>query len=70
VQQTAARRLPSPLALLRFRSGLTQEELAERAGIARESVSRLERGGMPQFTTAAALARALGVPVDAIFPRR
>jgi non-specific serine/threonine protein kinase len=44
-------------------AGLTQEELAERAGISPRSVSELERGGahIPRRDTVALLARALGL---------
>ena len=44
-------------------AGLTQEEMAERAGISPRSVSELERGGphAPRRDTVALLARALGL---------
>lgn len=38
--------LAAQLRLLRFRRGLTQEELAESAGIAQTTVSRYETGGV------------------------
>ena len=48
---------------------LTQEELAERAGLPRQHVSDLERGVMrPRIDTAQKLAAALGVTVDDLFP--
>lgn len=50
---------------LRLRALLTQEQLAERAGIWRGTVARIENGSPTKVTTAHALARALGVrPVD------
>jgi len=61
-------RQPSPLALARFSRGLTQHQFAQRARVARETISRLERGATPQLTTAQLIAGALGLPVDAIFP--
>ena len=66
--RTAGRR-PSDLALCRIASGLTQAELAERAGLARETVSRIEGGHAPNLRTARALATALGWPVDTLFPQ-
>lgn len=62
-------RRPSDLALCRISEGLTQAALAERAGVARETVSRVEGGHAPNLRTAWALARALGWPVDALFPQ-
>jgi transcriptional regulator with XRE-family HTH domain len=59
---------PSPLSLFRFSQGLTQSQLADRAHVARETVSRLERGATPQGRTAAAIAGALGIAEDLIFP--
>ena len=62
-------RTPRPfgpgLRRLRLRRGLTQQQLASRAGITREQVSRLERGvHAPRYTTLFALSGALGVPVS------
>jgi predicted ATPase/transcriptional regulator with XRE-family HTH domain len=48
-------------------AGLTQEELAERAGVSPRSISELERGGshIPRRDTVSLLARALGLsPAD------
>jgi putative transcriptional regulator len=58
----------SPIAIRRFIAGLTQADLAERAGISRDTISRLERGEHPRLVTARALARALGTPVGDLFP--
>jgi non-specific serine/threonine protein kinase len=48
-------------------AGLTQEELAERAGVSPRSISELERGGthVPRRDTVALLARALGLSSQA-----
>lgn len=47
----------------RRRAGLTQGELAERAGIARQSVNNIEVGRFaPTIETVARLAEAIGVP--------
>jgi transcriptional regulator with XRE-family HTH domain len=58
----------SPIALLRFVRQLSQAELGERAGISRDTISRLERGELPRLATARALSRALGVEVADLFP--
>ena len=63
---------------LREAAGLTQEELAERAGLSRKAISLLERGERkrPYPHTVRALADALGLPEDerasllAAVPRR
>jgi len=50
---------------LRKAAGLTQAELAVKAGLGMMQVSRIERGAVsdPQVSTVQALAEALGVPV-------
>jgi transcriptional regulator with XRE-family HTH domain len=53
-----AQRVPG-LFRRRLFSGLTQEKLAEQAGIQRQTVVRLERGGEATISTIAALARVL-----------
>ena len=58
----------SALSLERFRQRLTQHDLALRAGVSRETISRLERGETPQLRTARAIARALRGDLDRIFP--
>jgi transcriptional regulator with XRE-family HTH domain len=51
-------------------AGLTQEELAKRSGVARNTISRLESGLHPaRPSTARKLAQALGVtPKDLLDP--
>ena len=50
---------------LRERAGLTQAQLAERAGLHISAVTRFEQGWRePSLATAAELAKALGVKVD------
>jgi transcriptional regulator with XRE-family HTH domain len=51
---------------LREQAGLSQEELADRAGLNKFSVARYEQGRrMPAWGSVIALARALGVKCDA-----
>lgn len=53
--------VPVPsLASLRIRAGLSQGELAERAGVGRNTISRLEHGANARFDTIDKLALALG----------
>ncbi|GEM_PF-1032292 len=52
--------VPVPqLAALRKRAGLSQEELAERAGLTRTTITRLEQGGIARYQTIDKLAGAL-----------
>lgn len=48
------------LALLRQRAGISQQELAERAGVGRYTISRLEHGANARYATIDKLAQALG----------
>ncbi|GHF06367.1 helix-turn-helix domain-containing protein [Streptomyces fumanus] len=52
---------------LRLTAGLTQEHLAERAGLSLGVVKKIERGGVARLDTYHALARALGVRTSALF---
>jgi transcriptional regulator with XRE-family HTH domain len=48
----------------RFKAGLTQAELAEKAGTTQTTVARIERDAVqPEVTTVRRLAAALGVPI-------
>lgn len=61
-------RARTTLALLRFAEGLTQRELAARAGVRHETVCRLEAGNRPSRRTATKLAAVLGADVGKLFP--
>ena len=48
--------------------GMTQEDLAGRAGVTRQTILSIERGRYsPSIELALRLARLLGVPVEALF---
>lgn len=50
---------------VRSEQGLTQEELAERAGVNRVTIARFEAGKqLPRYRTLVALADGLGVPIE------
>ncbi len=52
----------------RQRARLTQQELADRAGIARTTIARIEGGSLdPSITTALKLARALRSTCERLF---
>ena len=61
---------PSAIRVCRVLTGVTQEALARRAGVRRETVSRVENGGEPQLRTARRLADALGLQLELLFPER
>lgn len=58
----------SPLELARRNSGLTQEELAAKAGLAQSAISRAEQGQQPLVQNAVRIASALGVAVESLWP--
>lgn len=61
-------RLAVKLKAVRTAAGLTQQELADRAGLSRKTVNTVENEVFtPSVLVALTLARALGVPLDALF---
>jgi transcriptional regulator with XRE-family HTH domain len=62
----------SALAELRRAKGMSQEELARRAGLATVTVAKLEEGRIadPKSSTVGKLAAALGCPVDRLLEPR
>jgi len=63
-------RLPRCVRTLRNAAGLTQAELAERANLAFETISRIESGREPpSLWPAVSLADALSAPLDGIVGR-
>lgn len=52
----------------RILAGLTQEDLAVRAGVRRETIIRLEAGRYnPSLKLAIALSRSVDAPIEALF---
>lgn len=52
----------------RLRKGITQQQLAERAGLARQSIISIEKGRFqPTIENALRIAAALEVPVQELF---
>lgn len=62
------RRASSPVKVYRVARSLTQRELAERAGLGRSTVLRVERGEKVSFETVLRLSVVLGVPIEALLP--
>lgn len=61
-------RLGSRLKAVRTEAGLTQAELADRAGVSRKTINTVENGVfIPSTLLALSLARALGTSVEALF---
>lgn len=53
----------------KYQVRITQEELAERSGVDKNSIARYEMGGTtPGLDKAVALANALGVTLDDLYP--
>lgn len=60
--------LQNRLKACRAELGLNQQELASRAGVSRQTISLIERGGYsPSVALALTLARICGVRVEDIF---
>ena len=61
-------RLGSRLKAIRTEAGLTQAELAERAGVSRKTINTVENSVfIPSTLLALSLAKALGTTVEALF---
>ena len=60
--------MTSPLKTAREEAGLTQEQLAAKSGISRQTIIAMERGVQPMWRTARQLAEALGADPVALFP--
>lgn len=70
MSQEERERLAASLQRLRKERGLTQQELADLAGLTQKQVSRIERCEIsPVVDTLARIVRALGVDLADLFPR-
>lgn len=66
-REAARSREARSLKILRIARGLTQRQLAERAGLAAAQVSRYETGAVePRFLTLQRLLEALDLPMEAL----
>ncbi|MBS7671397.1 helix-turn-helix transcriptional regulator [Croceicoccus gelatinilyticus] len=60
--------LPSSLRVARVEAGLSQAQLAQQVGIARQTFNQIEQGETdPRLSTAMRIARALGKSVEELF---
>ena len=70
MKQQVRERIGNRIAALRKKAGLTQEQLADRAGLQRTHVGRIEAGRYAvTLEVVQAIAEALGMTVDIIDPR-
>ncbi len=69
--ETVTRRVPErghQVAAARKRAGLSQQALADRTGLAKSTIARIELGvHRPSVTVALAISRELGEPVETLF---
>ncbi len=69
-KQQTRERIGQRIAALRSVAGLTQAQLADRAGMQRSHISRIEAGSLAvTLESIEAIAQALGMTVDIIDPR-
>ena len=70
MKQQVRERIGNRIAALRKKAGLTQEQLADRAGLQRTHVGRIEAGRYAvTLEVVQAIAQAIGMTVDIIDPR-
>ena len=69
-KQQTRERIGQRIAALRSVAGMTQAQLADRAGMQRSHISRIEAGSLAvTLESIEAIAQALGMTVDLIDPR-
>ena len=69
-KEETRKRIGQRVKALRTQAGLTQQELADRAGLRRTHIGRIEDGAFgSQVETIQQVAEALGMTVDIIDPR-
>ena len=67
-KEQAAQRMGQRITALRKMEGISQQELADRAGLTRQHIGRIEKGELVSvsFVTIQAIAEAIGMTVDII----
>ena len=69
-KEQAAQRMGQRITALRKLEGISQQELADRAGLTRQHIGRIEKGELVSvaYVTIQQIAEALGMTVDIIYP--
>jgi putative transcriptional regulator len=63
--------ISNEVSTLRMNKGITQEELAEKVGVSRQTIISIEKGNYtPSILLALKLASFFGIPVEKIFTIR
>ena len=70
-KEQAAQRMGQRITALRKLEGISQQELADRAGLTRQHIGRIEKGELVSvaYVTIQQIAEALGMTVDLIDPK-
>ena len=70
-KEQAAQRMGQRITALRKMEGISQQELADRAGLTRQHIGRIEKGELPNVAnvTIQQIAEAMGMTVDIVDPR-
>ena len=70
-KEQAAQRMGQRITALRKLEGISQQELADRAGLTRQHIGRIEKGELVSvaYVTIQQIAEALGMTVDIIDPK-
>lgn len=69
-KEQAAQRMGQRIAALRKQEGISQQELADRAGLTRQHIGKIEKGELVNvaYVTIQQIAEAIGMTVDIIDP--
>ena len=69
-KEQAAQRMGQRIAALRKQEGISQQELADRAGLTRQHIGKIEKGELVNvaYVTIQQIAEALGMTVDITDP--
>ena len=70
-KEQAAQRMGQRITALRKLEGISQQELADRAGLTRQHIGRIEKGELVSvaYVTIQQIAEALGMTIDLIDPK-